>query len=68
MEIIREFESMLRETSVLTTTCQNEGNLNCSSGPATRKALHGGLTRKTMTLMDVEDWTTHKIMAHPTRS
>ena len=33
-----------------------------------RKVLHDSLTRKTMELIDVEDWSTHKLMSHPTRS
>ena len=32
------------------------------------KALHDGLTQKTMKLIDVEDWSAHKLMVRPTRS
>ena len=52
---VREFEVMLRETSCLTKICQNEDKLNAAHGSVMRKALNDGLTRKIMTLTDVED-------------
>ena len=33
-----------------------------------RKALHDSLSRDAMPLIDVEEWSTHKEMIHPTRS
>ena len=65
---VREFEATLKENFRLTTICQNEDKLNAACGLVTRKALHDTLTRKTMKLIDVEDWSAHKLIIHPTRS
>ena len=65
---VREFEATLMENSHLTTIYQNEDNLNDVHGPVMRKELQDGLTRETMALTDVGDWSAHKIMTHSTRS
>ena len=65
---VREFEGTLRETSRLATMCQNEDNLNDACGLEMIKALCDSLDRDTMKLIDVENWSTHKEMVHPTRS
>ena len=67
-KLIRLFEATLRETSRLTTICQNEDKLNTTCRPVMRKASHDGLNRKTMTLIDVEDWSIHNLMMRPMRS
>ena len=41
---------------------------NAACVPVIRKSLHDVLTKKTMTLITVEDWSAHKLMMHPTRS
>ena len=56
----REFEGVLRETSRLTTTCQNEEKLNSACGPLMRKALHDSLSRDDMALIDIDDWSSKK--------
>ena len=65
---VREFEGTLRETSRLTAICQNEDKLNGACGLVMRKALHDILSRDTMALIYVEQWSDHKEMTHPTRS
>ena len=45
---VREFESILRETSRLTKICQNEEKLNRACGPVMRKYLRDSLSRATM--------------------
>ena len=56
----REFEGVLRETSRLTTTCQNEEKLNSACGPLMRKALHDSSSRDDMALIDIDDWSSKK--------
>ena len=56
----REFEGALRETSSLTTICQNEEKLNSARGPVMRKALHDISSRDAMSLIDVDDWSSDK--------
>ena len=51
---------MLRETSRLTTIFQNEDKFNGACGPEIRKVLHDSLSRDTMILIDVEEWSAHK--------
>ena len=65
---VRDFEGALRETSRLTTICQNEDKLNGVRGPGMRKALHDIFSRVTVTLTDAEEWSAHKEIVHPTRS
>ena len=64
----REFEGALRETSRLTTTCQNEEKLNSECGPVMRKALHDSLSRDAMSLIDFDDWSVNNEQIRPTRS
>ena len=59
---------MLRETSPLTTIFQNEEKLNGACGPAMIKPLHDSLSRDTMSLINVEQWSSDKDMIHLTRS
>ena len=63
-----EFEAVLRETSRLATTCQNEENLNSASRPVMRGCLHDRLSSDTMMCTDVDDWSSKKECMHPTRS
>ena len=51
----REFEGALRETSRLTTVCQNEEKLNSAHGLAMHKALHDTLSRDCMALMNDDE-------------
>ena len=48
--------------------CQNEEKMNGACRPLMRKELHDSLPRCTMTLVDVEEWSAHKEMMHPTSS
>ena len=63
-----EFEAVLRETSRLTTMCQNEEKLNSAYGPVMRGCLHDRLSSNTMMCMDVDNWSSRKNLIHPTRS
>ena len=58
---------MLRETSHMMKIFQNEENLNAACGPVMRKSLHDFLSRNTIALVDVEDWSANKEKIHPTR-
>ena len=51
---------MLRETSRLTKTCQNEDKLNSAHGLAIDKALNNNLLRDAMSLVDIDDWSSDK--------
>ena len=55
-----EDEGTLRETSRLTTMCQNEDKLNSARGPVMRKALQDSLSRDVVSLIDVDDWSSDK--------
>ena len=55
-KIVRKFEGVLRETSRVTTIYQHEEKLNSAHGPAMRKELHDSLSRDTIALIDVEEW------------
>ena len=59
---------MLREVSRSTTICQNEDKCNAARGLAVRKESHGSLSRGTIDLVDVEDWSINKEKIYPTRS
>ena len=56
----REFEGALRETSRLTTMCQNEDKLNSAHGPVMRKVLDDGLSCETMKVMITNDLISNK--------
>ena len=63
-----EFEAILNCTSKLTIIFQNEEKLNGEWGPVIRKLLHDGLSFETMKLENADDWSSKKLMLHPTRS
>ena len=65
---VLEFEAALRETSCLTTTCQNEEKLNSACGPVMRGHMHDHLSSDTMTCIDVDNWSAKKELTHLTRS
>ena len=65
---IREFESILCETSRLTKISQNEEKVNGACGPVMRKSLHDSLSRATMLLINTEQQSSDKCMTHSTRS
>ena len=64
---VGEFEVILRDTSRLTTVCQNEDQLNGSCGPVMRKCLHDSLSSTTMKAINYDSWSSYKDEMHPTR-
>ena len=67
MEDSGGFEAILRETSRLTTVCQNDDNPNGACGSVMRKCLHDSQSSKTMKVIDYETWSSNKDLTHPTR-
>ena len=63
-----EFEGVLRETTPLTTVCQNEDKLNSACGPVLRKNLHDSLSIDFISLTNADQWSSNKMQTHPTRS
>ena len=59
---------MLRETSRLTTVCQNEDKINSARGPVMREALCDRLSKDSVALTNVDQWSSNKKQMHLTRS
>ena len=59
---VMEFEAALRETSHLTTICQNEEKLNSACGPVMRGRTHDRLSSNTMMCMDVDNWSSKNLL------
>ena len=56
-----EFEAILRDTSYLTTVCQNEDKLNGAHGPAMRKIPHDILSSTIMKVITMTHGAATKI-------
>ena len=63
-----EFEGVLRETTPLTTVCQNEDKLNSVQGPTMRKNLHDSSSSDSIGLTSADQWSSNEAQTHPTSS